>query len=107
MSQERSCSQCLTMELITKHKNGKNLYNFTEDELQNFPIQYLIEKVGPTELLYTWTKLPWEYTQNFNLQIQLPCFVHHNRPEWYSHVDGPPPSQSRCHVCKWGLQKCG
>lgn len=107
MSHELSCSLCLTNELIMEHMYGKNLYDFTEEELQHFPLQYLIEKVGPLELLYAWIKLPSEYRGNFNLQIKLPCFVHYNRPEWRSHIDGPPDSQSRCHVCKWGLERCG
>lgn len=103
MSQELSCSHCLTMELINKHWNGKNLYEFTEEDLRNFPLQYLIERANPIELLYAWPNLPLEYRRDFKLQTQLPCFVHHNRPEWRSHVDGPPDSQSRCHLCKLAL----
>lgn len=97
--------KCRTMDLINEHQSGKNLYDFTKEELQNFPLQYLIEKVGPIELLRTWSLLG-KHTQHFELSIQLPCFVHYNRPEWRSHVDGPPSSQARCHVCKWGLDRC-
>jgi hypothetical protein len=96
------CEKCLLYE----HKyNHKQLHKFSEDELKEFPLEYLIEESEPIELLYAWHKLPWEYRSDFRLQTQLPCFVHYNRPEWTTHIDGPPTSQSRCHLCKFVLNK--
>lgn len=94
------CWKCL----VADHKN-KPLYKFTQDEVERFPLQYLIDRVEPLELLYTWHMLPAEYRGNFRLQIQLPCFVHYNRPEWMDHVDGPPSSQANCYMCNSELQK--
>lgn len=106
MSNPLSCDKCLTMELINKHINGTDLDKFTTEELGKFPLDYLIKGVSPENLLSAWSKLPYEYQQDFNLQIRLPCYVHHNRPEWRGHIDGPPSSQGKCEVCQWGLEKC-
>lgn len=107
MFEDRHCLTCARRELIRDHKNGdKNLFDFTEMELQNFPLYYLIDNVRPMELLADWQKLPLVHRENFDLQVQLPCFIHHNRPEWQTHVDCGPPSQATCHLCNWSLQQC-
>lgn len=100
---EKCC--CMKMELVEEHRNGKSLYNFTEEELEYFPLKYLLDKAKPLELLYAWHKLSREYTQDFNLQTRLPCFIHYNRPEWVSHIDGPPSSQNDCRSCNLSLMK--
>lgn len=98
---EFKCSRCL----IAQHKyDDKKLYMFTEEQLKQFPLKYLIEEVKPLELLYAWSKLPIDYRDEFELQIQLPCFIHYNRPDWLDHWDGPPTSQAKCHLCKLALQ---
>jgi late competence protein required for DNA uptake (superfamily II DNA/RNA helicase) len=51
------CEKCLLFE----HKyNHQQLYKFSEDELKEFPLDYLIENSEPIELLYAWHKLPLE-----------------------------------------------
>lgn len=94
------------MELVSAQVNRKKvLYDFTEDELQEFPLKCLVKKVSSTELLVAWHKLPVEYTSKFELQTRLPCFMHYNRPEWFNHLDGPPTPQSDCNFCKFAVQK--
>ncbi|CAH1101745.1 unnamed protein product [Psylliodes chrysocephalus] len=68
---EKCC--CMKMKLVDEHRKGKSLYNFTEEELEYFPLKHLLDKAKPSELLYAWHKLPTEYTQDFNLQTRLPC----------------------------------
>lgn len=89
------------MEAILDYIHGnKLLITFTKEELKKFPIKYLIQHVRPWELLEVWHKLPEEYKSNFYLQIRLPCFVHYNRPDCETHVDGPVGSQEDCVLCK-------
>lgn len=102
MEPEYRCCKCL----IADHTYmDKKLYMFTDEELKLIPLEYLIERADPIELLYAWHKLPPKYRGDFTLQIQLPCFVHYNRPEWKTHADGPPSSQAKCYLCKLALQK--
>lgn len=97
-----SCTHCLT----SQHANqNKKLYMFTKEELKQFPLDYLIKRANPLELLYAWSKIPQDYRADFDLQVRLPCFVHYNRPEWLNHTDGPPDCQAHCYLCKVALQK--
>lgn len=79
--------------------NQKTLYDFDAKELEMFPIDVLLQRVRPWELLDNWYKIPKKYKGNFELQIRLPCFVHYNRPDACTHVDGPAPAQQNCHGC--------
>lgn len=102
--QEHICGCFCCASPIKDHwQHIKRLNQFTEEELEKFPLDYLIEQAKPMELLYAWHKLPTDYRNNFYLQAQLPCFVHFNRPDWGDHLEGPPPSQSRCYLCKFAL----
>lgn len=83
-----------------RHQYRSPLYKYSEEELKCFSLDYLIQNAGATELLYAWHKLPDEYRGDFHLQTHLPCFVHYNRPDWETHVDGPPTSQANCYLCK-------
>lgn len=96
-----TCFNCVKMKLISDHKDyRKTLNEFSQEELEYFTLDYLIKNAKPVELLNCWHKLPTKYVQNFKLSTKLPCFIHYNRPEWSTHVDGPPTSQDRCHLCK-------
>ncbi|CAG9768401.1 unnamed protein product [Ceutorhynchus assimilis] len=61
--------------------------------------------VDSTTLLNIWGKLPLECRKDFELQTRLPCFMHYNRPDWRTHVDGPPSSQNQCYFCIRALAK--
>lgn len=101
-----SCSSCMATRTLLEHSNkNKKLEEFTKEELIHFPLKYLLESYTSHEILLSWSKLPSEYREDFALQTKLPCFIHHNRPEWETHVDGPAPSQSKCYICQLGLQK--
>lgn len=95
------------LKLLQEHANfEKQLREFTKEELEKFPLEYLIEKCYPLELLYAWHNLPFEYQHNPFLQVCLPCFIHYNSS--YNgnidHIDSPPPSQKKCHSCKKAFQ---
>lgn len=83
----------------------KQLMDFTTEELKLIPIDYITQHVNPLELLDGWSKLPYSYKANFQLQTALPCFVHWNNPLQKTQFDGPPPSQSRCPLCRRSLLK--
>src|ERR1700712_4913270 len=68
-------------------------------ELKRIPLEYLIDRVKPVELLEIWCNLRREYQNNFELQIRLPCFIHYNRSDSTTHFDGPVPSQKLCYLC--------
>lgn len=88
-------------EILKKHLSGeKRLKDFSEKELGKFPLDYILNHVNSIELLSVWGKLPSEYTQNRQLQIKLPCFIHYNNFSDVDEVDSPPLSQERCHLCK-------
>uniref|UniRef100_A0A6P7HAV2 Uncharacterized protein LOC114348431 n=1 Tax=Diabrotica virgifera virgifera TaxID=50390 RepID=A0A6P7HAV2_DIAVI len=94
------------MELLMDHMfHKKRFEEFSKEELQLIPLDYIIRTVEPIELLYIWHKLPGEYRGEWNLQILLPCFVHYNRPDWRTHWDGPANSQASCHLCKLALEQ--
>lgn len=88
-------------EILKKHFSGeKRLNDFSETELGKFPLDYILNHVSSMELLHAWGKLPTEHTQNRQLQIKLPCFIHYNNFSNTDEVDSPPLSQERCHLCK-------
>ena len=82
--------------------NEKKFIEFSHDEFLKIPVEYIIKKVKPCELLEIWTKLPYDYRANEDLQERLPCFIHYNRKDMVDHVDGPVPSQYNCHSCNMG-----
>lgn len=84
--------------LIFQHTNEeKHLYEFTEEQLKTFSLNYLIENATPLELLYTWHKLPEAYRFSYELRNCLPCFIHDFYPEG-------PSSQAKCGFCEYSIQ---
>lgn len=99
------CS-CSDLKVVSEHAStNKQLEEFTREQLANFPLNYLLYHCTSIEVLNAWHKLPLEIRSEFKLRTKLPCFVHFNRPEWEDEVDGHPPSQSRCYICKLGLKE--
>lgn len=91
-------------ELLLKYlSESKNLSEYSSDELKSIPLEFYQKYVDCLTLLSIWGKLPGEYRQNFDLQIKLPCFIHYNRPDWRTHVDGFPSPQGRCRFCLIGI----
>lgn len=91
---------CPAVNVLLSHMNGEKLLSdFTAEELKMLPLDYLLKNITAGELLNSWYKLPMEYKSNYFLQVKLPCFVHYNRPEWRTHLDGPPDSQEKCYLC--------
>ena len=80
-----------------------DLAKYTTEELKALSVEFLAEHISPYTLLNIWSRLPIEYKNNFYLQTQLPCFIHYNRPDQVTHIDGPPPSQARCRDCLYVL----
>ncbi|CAG9760371.1 unnamed protein product [Ceutorhynchus assimilis] len=77
----------------------KNIRECSAEELKELPIDFFLKYVDSSTLLHIWGLLPVEHRQEFELQIKLPCFIHYNRPDWRTHVDGPPSSQKTCTFC--------
>lgn len=84
-------------EIIDMHVNGqKRLYEFTEEELKLFPVEYLLKNTTTLELLYAWHKLPEQYLEQRALKQRLPCFVHDFYPNG-------PSSQINCSFCRYAI----
>uniref|UniRef100_A0A6P7GLB3 Uncharacterized protein LOC114340203 n=1 Tax=Diabrotica virgifera virgifera TaxID=50390 RepID=A0A6P7GLB3_DIAVI len=94
---------CYKVFIMGQHPQ-KPLYKFTSEELENFTLQYFRKYVHPWELLQSWSKLPKKAVQDFEVQTLLPCYVHFNRPEWRTELEGSAPAQSSCHLCKSALE---
>lgn len=77
----------------------KSIKECNAEELKEIPIDFFVKYVDSFTLLHIWSRLPLEYRRDFELQINLPCFIHYNRPDWRTHVDGPPSSQKKCCFC--------
>lgn len=88
-----------TQNLVDFLIGNKNIKQLKSEELKCLPLEYFLKEVGCMDLLNIWSKLPYEYISNYELQIRLPCFVHYNRPEVRVHIDGPPSSQKKCQYC--------
>lgn len=86
--------------LIYLHSNLRQpLSGFSVEDLQYFPLQYLINCADRFDLLNVWMYLPNSYRMCEHLQLKLPCYKHHNLPTQREHVDGPPPSIKNCSGC--------
>lgn len=73
---------CASAEIMFLHMSGKKQLNeLTMEQLQIFPLEYLVKFSDPIELLESWGNLPLSYRMNQDLQLQLPCFIHVNRPD--------------------------
>ncbi len=96
MSEEINNKMCEVMDHLFQRRCFKE---FSPCELKRIPLEYLIDRVKPVELLEIWCNLPREYQNNLELQIRLPCFIHYNRPDSTTHFDGPVPSQKLCYLC--------
>ena|ERR1700712_2525952 len=81
----------------------KKLHEFTSEEFEEIPLEFLIKYARPYELLLVWSKLPVQYQSYYDLQICLPCFMHYNMGE--HQVDGPVPSQAGCYYCNTMIYK--
>ncbi|CAG9769720.1 unnamed protein product [Ceutorhynchus assimilis] len=91
---------CFCVDVLLSHINGKKQFtDFTSEELNMIPLDYLIKNANTFELLEIWSKLPPDYKSDFSLQIRLPCFFHYNRADWRTHIDGPVSSQQECYFC--------
>jgi hypothetical protein len=77
--------------------SAKSLYDFSAEELSFFPLEYLKSHVNTAELSGIWHRLPESYRHDRELQLNLPCHVHHNI-RWHQ-LDGPPLAIRRC--CKY------
>ena len=75
--------------------NGDSVINYSEEELKTLPLCFFQNYVNNYTLLCIWGKLPMEYRSDINLQTKLTCFIHYNRPDTRTHIDGPATSQNR------------
>ena len=91
--------------LLTVLNNSMSIDEYSTEELKCLPIDFFLHYVDCMSLLDIWGRFPVDNRRNFELQVRLPCFVHHNRPDWRTHVDGPPTSQNRCHLCREALTR--
>lgn len=82
-------------ELRLKHLSNTDILLLPIDFLKD----YIISNVRPLELLNLWHRLPGQCKEDYNIRILLPCFIHSGTPNG-DQIDGPPPSQKRCPVCK-------
>ncbi|CAG9764632.1 unnamed protein product [Ceutorhynchus assimilis] len=92
-------------QLLKLLSGEKNIEDCSADELKDLPIGFFLQYVDSTTLLNIWGKLPLECRKDFGLQTRLPCFMHYNRPDWRTQVDGPPSSQNTCYFCIKALTK--
>lgn len=79
--------------------NDKSIEECGVDEFKLIPLKFFLKYVEPITLLEIWGKLPISYRTDEELQMCLPCFVHYNKPSMRTHIDGPPPSQTKCRLC--------
>lgn len=83
--------------IICHYDYEKQLFQFSAEELQCFPLSYLTKYARAVELSLAWEKLPLAYRENEDLKRCLPCWTHHSRGK--VQVDGPPPPIKRCYIC--------
>ncbi|KAL1502162.1 hypothetical protein ABEB36_007348 [Hypothenemus hampei] len=78
-----------------------NVNNSNKENLVGQPIDLqLLLKLPAYRLHMKWDTLPENLKTSPELQSHLPCFEHYNRPDREVHIDGPPPSKSKCRACK-------
>lgn len=59
-------------ELLLLHSNfGRKLNEFSREDLDKFPLEYLIKPAHPVELLLLWSKLTSDYIENFLLANKI------------------------------------
>ncbi|KAL1487712.1 hypothetical protein ABEB36_015619 [Hypothenemus hampei] len=73
-----------------------SLREFSEEDLEYFPIGYLEKYVSSIELQEIWNKLPEKHKKSPILKLNLPCFKHFNNTEGATQFDGPPPPIKLC-----------
>ncbi|KAL1489055.1 hypothetical protein ABEB36_014000 [Hypothenemus hampei] len=73
---------------------------FSEEDLEYFPISYLEKYVSSIELQQIWNKLSEKHKKSLILKLNLPCFKHCNNTEGTTQFDGPPPPIKLCSACK-------
>jgi len=90
---------------------GRNIYlhqhqlvplrEFSEEDLEFFPVSYLEKYVSSIELQQIWSKLPEKHKSSPVLKLNLPCLKHFNdNTEGATQFDGPPPSIKSCSACQ-------
>ncbi|KAL1489048.1 hypothetical protein ABEB36_013993 [Hypothenemus hampei] len=67
------------------------LREFSNEDLEYFPVSYLEKYVSPIELQQVWIKLPEKHKNNPVLKLNLPCLKHFNtnNSEGADQFDGP------------------
>ncbi|KAL1493596.1 hypothetical protein ABEB36_009297 [Hypothenemus hampei] len=73
-----------------------SLCEFSEEDLEYFPIGYLEKYVSSIELQQIWNKLPEKHKKSPILKLNLPCFKHFNNTEGATQFDGPPQPIKLC-----------
>lgn len=86
-------------EVIIAHQMRRPLSNFSSEELNFFPINYLTQYTTTIELNNVFEKLPKKFKDNKYLKLKLPCIEHYNRLDIETHNDGPPPMKMHCPLC--------
>ncbi|KAL1487903.1 hypothetical protein ABEB36_015288 [Hypothenemus hampei] len=74
------------------------LREFSNEDLEYFPVSYLEKYVSPIELQQVWIKLPEKHKNNPVLKLNLPCLKHFNtnNSEGADQFDGPVPAIRSC-----------
>ncbi|KAL1492400.1 hypothetical protein ABEB36_010652 [Hypothenemus hampei] len=78
------------------------LRDFSDEDLEYFPVSYLEKYVSSIELQQIWYKLPEKHKRNPVLRLNLPCLKHfnNNKTEGATQFDGPAPPIKFCTACK-------